>query len=131
MANLIDVVNAMFKKDGWSDITSDDKEEFFFIINRFLSKKYPQLSQLLNDKSIDKVSAMDTWYFFLQKENYPKWFWSKSNISKDKSGISEKEIIYLLNELDIKREDLNILIKYYPSIIKEEVKYYTDAQKPK
>ena len=127
MANLSEVASAMFKTKGkWGDITSEEKEEFFFIINRFLSKKYPHLSQLLNDKSINKVSAMDTWYFFLQKE-YPKWFWSKS--TSNKSGISEKEMLYLLNELDIKREDLEILIKYYPSIVKEEMKYYTDAQK--
>lgn len=131
MAELIDVANAMFKdKKNWEGISSEDKEKFFFIFNRYFSKKYPEKSQLLNDKLIDKVSALDTWYLFMLNIPYPKWFWSKSESSKTKPEISEDEITQLMIELDLKKEDIEILIKYYPKLIKEELKYYKDAKKP-
>lgn len=41
MAELIDVVNAMFRnKRDWVKISDDDKSTFFFIFNRYFSKKY-------------------------------------------------------------------------------------------
>lgn len=131
MAELIDVANAMFKdKKNWENITNDEKEKFFFIFNRYFSKKYPEKSQLLNDKLINKVAALDTWYLFMLNIPYPKWFWSKSESSKTKPEINEDEITQLMIELDLKREDIEILIKYYPKLIKEELKYYKDAKKP-
>lgn len=131
MAELIDVANAIFKdKNKWKDISDDDKEKFFFIFNRYFSKKYPDKSQLLNDKLINKVAALDTWYLFMLNIPYPKWFWSKSESSKIKPEISEDEITQLMFELDLKKEDIEILIKYYPKLIKEELKYYKDAKKP-
>lgn len=131
MAELIDVANAMFKdKKNWENITNDEKEKFFFIFNRYFSKKYPEKSQLLNDKLINKVAALDTWYLFMLNIPYPKWFWSKSESSKTKPEISEDEITQLMIELDLKKEDIEILIKYYPKLIKEELKYYKDAKKP-
>lgn len=131
MAELIDVANAMFKdKNKWKDISDEDKEKFFFIFNRYFSKKYPEKSQLLNDKLINKVAALDTWYLFMVNIPYPKWFWSKSESSKTKPEISEDEVTQLMIELDLKREDIEILIKYYPKLVKEELKYYKDAQKP-
>ena len=39
MAELIDVVNAMFtNKDRWKSISNEDKEKNFFIINRYMCK---------------------------------------------------------------------------------------------
>jgi hypothetical protein len=130
MAEIIDVANAMFRdRNKWKDITDEDKQKFFFIFNRYFSKKFPDKSKLLNDKLINTISAMDLWFLFMQDKSYPKWFWSKSNSSKTKPDISDKEISYLLQEHDLKREDLEILMKFYPDIVKEEVKYYRDAQK--
>ena len=61
MAEIIDIANALFTdKNKWKDITDEDKEKFFFIFNRYFSKKYPEKSQLLNyfphSKSIRKSS---------------------------------------------------------------------------
>lgn len=129
MAELIDVANAMLKnKKDWSKISNEDKEKFFFIFNRYFSKKYPDKSKLLNNKTINKVSAMDTWYLFMLDKPYPKWFWSKSE-KKAKYEIEESEINYLLEEHSIKSSDLEILMKYYPDIVKEEIKYFRDVRK--
>lgn len=124
MAELIDVANAMFKtKSDWTKITDSDKERFFFIFNRYFSKKYPQQAQLLNLKTIDKVSGLNLWYQFMLDKPYPNWFWSKSE-SSEKSKIADKDFIFLLKKLNIKESDLNFLIERHFDFIKEELAYY-------
>ena len=65
----------------------------------------------------------------MKSQPYPKWFWSKSEKDKDKSGYTDKEINELLFKLDITKLELDLLIEYYPELIKEELKYYKDVVK--
>jgi len=131
MAELIDVVNAIFKKrENWNNITNEDKQKNFFIINRYFSKIYPDKSQLLNSKNIDKVMAMDTWYYFMSDQPYPDNFWSKSE-KVEVSKISEKEFKMLLKHLQIKDVDLNYLMDKFPDIIDEELKFIKAKEKEK
>lgn len=121
--NLIGIFNAMCKNTNtWKYVTSKQKEEFFFIFNRYFSKKYPDKAQLLNTKSIDKVMAMELWYHFIKDEPYPRWFWSKGEKS-EKAEIAPKDYKSLLRLLLIKNEDLDYLIKNHSDFIKEELKY--------
>lgn len=130
MAELIDVANAMFKdKSDWSKITDDDKIKNFFIFNRYFSKKFPERAQLLNLKSIDKVSALNLWYHFMLDKPYPKWFWSKSEKNTDKPEISEKDYNLVLIKLRIKKEDLDYLINNHLDFVIEELKYYKGLEK--
>jgi len=130
MAELLKVAKAMFQSHkDWNNITEEDKEECFFVFNRYFSKKYPEKSQLLNDKLVDKSAAMDLWFYYMKSQPYPKWFWSKSEKDKDKSGYTDKEIDELLFKLDITKLELDLLIEYYPELIKEELKYYKDVVK--
>jgi hypothetical protein len=130
MAELLKVAKAMFQSHkDWINITEEDKEECFFVFNRYFSKKYPEKSQLLNDKLVDKSAAMDLWFYYMKSQPYPKWFWSKSEKDKDKSGYTDKEINELLFKLDITKLELDLLIEYYPELIKEELKYYKDVVK--
>ena len=129
MAEITDVANALFtNKSNWDNITDEDKEKFFFIFNRYFSKKYTEQAQLLNLKNIDKVSAFNTWYYFMLKKPYPKWFWSKSEKS-EKSDISEKDYKLLLKRMKIKDIDLDYLIENHTDFIKEELKYYKQLEK--
>ena len=129
MAEIIDVANALFtNKNNWQNITDEDKEKYFFIFNRYFSKKYPEQAQLLNLKNIDKVSAFDTWYYFMHDKPYPKWFWSKSEKS-EKSEVSEKDYKLLLSKMKIKDIDLDYLIENHLDFVKEELKYYKQIEK--
>lgn len=130
MATIIDVSNAMFGKSDWKKITDLDKETFFFIFNRYFSKKYPTEAQLLNLKNIDKVVAMDLWFNFMKDKPYPKWFWSKSEVEKNKD-LTESELKMLLVHLRIKESDLDYLKTNFPDFIKSELKYLKDLQKLK
>lgn len=131
MSELIEVTNTLFRnKKNWANITDDDKEKYFFIINRLLSKKYPNESQLLNHKNIDKVSALDTWYYFMLDKPYPNWFWSKSK-KESKKNISENDYKLLLDRFKIKDIDLDFLIEKNIDFVKEELSYFKKVMNQK
>ena len=129
MAELIDVANALFKdKKNWVNISEEDKNKYFFIFNRYFSKKYTTKSQLLNMKSVEKSTALDLWFYFFKDKSYPQWFWSKS--SKSETGeIDQKDFLLLMDKLNLnKSEDLVYLIENYPDLIKEELKFYKNKK---
>lgn len=120
--NLLSVFNSMVKnRDTWKYVTDDQKNEFFFIINRLMSKKFPDKSKLLNKKNIDKSTSLNLWYYYMLDKPYPKWIWSKSELNKDKK-ISDKDYNLLLRRLDIKNIDLDYLIDNHIDFIKDELK---------
>ena len=62
ITNPLDMFKAMRDKDPegrelWQFVTDEQKELYFFIFNRYFSKKFPEKSQLLNDKSINKFNS--------------------------------------------------------------------------
>lgn len=128
------IVDIMFiHKNRWLQITNYEKEQFFFIFNRFMSKQYPSQAQFFNKKEIDKASAMDIWFNFLSKEHrVPYWFW-RGKTKKITPKTKEWKIVYdfyegdlsiddilLFEEIDIK--ELKDEIKRLKKIIKETVK---------
>lgn len=122
MAELIDVFNGVVRGQNWDKITEEDKIKYFFIMNRYFSKKYVEQAQFLNLKNIDKVLGLELWKEFMKKEPYPKWFWSKSE-SKDKPIVPPKEYLKLLKIFNIKPQDLDYLIENHYDFIKEELAY--------
>ena len=128
--NILAISNVMFRdKKDWCKLTNDQKDQFFFIFNRYFSKKYPMEAQLLNNKDIDKSLGMDLWFEFMKNQPYPKWFWSKPKEEKSKGDISQQEIKRLLNHLQIKSEELDFLIKHHKDEIIEELEYLKKLDK--
>lgn len=126
--NLLAISNVIFRdRENWKFITDEQKIKWFFIFNRYFSKKYPEKAQLLNLKTIDKVSAFNLWFQFMLDKPYPNWFWSKS--TPIEKSISEADFSLLIRKLRIKDLDLHYLIENYPEFIKEELKYYKKSNK--
>jgi hypothetical protein len=123
--NLLSVSKAMFQnKKNWEFVTDEMKDKYFFIFNRYLSKKYPKEAQLLNDKLINKSIGLDLWYHFMSDKPYPNWFWSKSKKSESED-ISEVDFELLMKKLNLnKREDLEYLVNNFSGIIEDELKFY-------
>ena len=150
---LTSVTNAMFVyRKQWITIPDEAKEQFFFIINRYLSKIYPEQAQLLNDKSIDKIMALDIWYAFMMDKPYPDELWSKAedilpkkdiayheadypdtNYSETEKKskkilISHKDLLNLQSNLQITTSEMEILVKYHDKEVKDEIKYLKQQQ---
>ena len=128
MAEITDIARAIFqRREQWVNITPEDKSKWFFIMNRYFCKIYPDKAQLLNQKNIDKVMAMDIWYHFMANEPYPDNFWSKS--PKVEKAFPDKELKLLKKHLNVKEEDIDYLIDKFPEFIKEELNYLKKLEK--
>jgi len=123
--NILSVSKTIFQnRKDWKFITNEMKEKYFFIFNRYFSKKYPIESQLINHKLINKSIGLDLWYLFMKDKKYPNWFWSKSKIKKF-YGLSENDFNLLMIKLNLNKDcDLQYLINNFPELIEEELKFY-------
>lgn len=122
--NILAVSKCIFNNPkNWIYVTDEMKKKYFFIFNRYMSKMYPHAAQLLNDKLMDEITGMNLIHAFLSKKPYPKWFWSKSEKKSQKSLFSDKEIVSLYERFNFKKEELDLLIEFYPNEVKEELKY--------
>ncbi len=127
--NILAISKCLFQeRSNWKFVTDQQKEQFFFIFNRYFSKKFPNLSQLLNDKNIDKVNGMDLWFHFMEGKPYPKWFWSKSESTKT-DQLLDKDFKFISQRYDLKEDELNFLIKHFNDEVKEELKYLKETLK--
>ena len=132
MKNLLEVTNIMFKdRKDCNKVTDDEKSAYFFIINRYFSKRYPHLAQTLNLKETDKSIGMDLIFNFMMNQPYPKWLWSKSEKKVEKEFLVEKQELKLLERFNIKKEELDFLVRFYPQDVKEEIDYIEQNERVK
>jgi hypothetical protein len=127
---LKDVVNYLLKdRHKYKTLSVKAKEDNFFIINRFLSKKFPEQAQKFNNKKIDKSLALDLWFLYLRHQKRSeifRWFWSK--VPKTEKTFTDSEVKLLMNKLQIRKEDLEILKMYHMDFLKEELKYFKELK---
>ena len=121
--NILGISKVMFSNNkNWKYVTDVQKEQFFFIFNRYFSRKYPELAQLLNQKDINKSQGLDLWASFVKDKPYPQWFWPKVKKSP-KSEDNQPYLFDIMKTHNLKECELDFLIKNYPEEIDEEIKY--------
>jgi hypothetical protein len=122
-SNILELSKAMFNnKTNWQFVTDEQKEAFFFIFNRYFSKRYPEFAQLLNDKTINKSVGLDLWAYFMLDKPYPQWFWDKDKQKKStKSNSIDEEFRQYLN---LKQEEIDLLKTHHPETYEEEINYF-------
>jgi hypothetical protein len=125
------VGDALFKnKKDWFNISDETKGLALFVFNQRLSRYYPKQAQLLNNKNINKASAMDAWFYHLKDVRYIPTLWSKSDgKKKEKEVISKKDKEFLRIKLDLHEDDLDFLITNHLDEILDELKWYKEQQK--
>lgn len=119
-------------KSEYENLSHEDKEKFFFIINRKFARKFPKHAKFLNKKSIDKSIALDIWYYFFVKQRIngiPEWYWFKQKTNKEKTFLKPEETDFFINFYDITEKDINFIEKNYPDELKEEVKIFKKFNK--
>jgi hypothetical protein len=128
--NFKDIVDIIFyKKRDWTLVEDKDKESVFFIFNRYMAKKYPKQAQFFNKRDVDKSTAMDIWFQFLQKEtSVPFWFW-KGSTKKKIPKIDNYELLQDFYKMNI--NDIYFLYQMFPKETKEEIKRLLQITKVK
>ncbi len=121
------IVDSIFKnRVNYSKVTDIEKENSFYIINKkfYLNSKSNHISQLFNNKYIDRASALDLWYLYYKGSNdTPYWYWAKSKNVKDKEkslSKADKELIMEYEELD--EMELEFLYKHYKDDVDYKIK---------
>jgi hypothetical protein len=124
-SNIQEARNYLLKQCDWTQLvdvplSDEDKEKFFFIFNRYFSKKYTKKSQLLNNKNVDKSISLDLWYYFMLDKPYPNWFWSKSP-KFEKTDIPDSDFKLLFLKLGLNKEQ-DLIITTPDSIFQNKIK---------
>jgi len=115
------------QKDQYKNLSDEDKEKFFFIMNRKFARKYPKHAQFFNNKVMDKSSALDIWYHFFIKQrtlDIPSWYWFKLTKKKEPEMLKKEEVEFLMEFYELKKEDVEFLINNYSEEVKEEIKKF-------
>lgn len=114
------IADILFTKNGWGQVTDQHKSDLFFIVNRYLAKKYPRQAQAFNVRNLDKATAMDIWFNYLKRESRtPFWFWAGSTKRKD-PPIKEWQVIQDFWKMNI--NDIYTLCELFPDDVKKEIK---------
>lgn len=127
MANLFTVVDCLFtKKYQWPSLTIEDKENAFFMVNRNMSKKFPDKAQRFNIKDINRSMVMDLWFFEMKNQvTLPYWFWSgKKMLKKDENILNNNLYLQrIINKYELSNDDLDVLQELHQEWLQEEIEY--------
>lgn len=121
--NLLELSKILFNdKERWQEINDEEKSQFFFIFNRYFSRRFPHLSQLLNDKMINKSLGFDLWFHLFKNKPYPQWFWPKNKkTSNQDADLLLMEELRKLNHLT--KQEIDFISINFPNELGEELNY--------
>lgn len=137
MNKLTDVANFLLvDRKKYSTLTEKEKTDNFFILNRYLSKRYPDYAYKLNQyKTIDKALGLDLWYIYLRNKNnfdYHTWLWGRASMEKKpKGGLTEREYNLFKKTYKLDGYDTDVIFKYFGDEVKDEIKYIKNKIKEK
>ena len=106
---LFDYINIFFTDSKrFKDIPPNIKEKHFFMLNRFMSIKYPLAASYLTFKNINVVHATDLWHEQMKSyKKVPGWIYTpaKADTITKKEYLPDEEVIRLYckeNEIGLK-----------------------------
>ena len=123
--DFITLSNIIFKdKDKYKFISDEEKETNFFMLNRKFAFKYLKQAQFLNNKNVNKASAIDIWYqiFYKTTNGTPAWWWKTKATPKEKSKFPSADIKLIKDYYELTDDDMKFLITYYEEKMKDDIK---------
>lgn len=84
--NLFGFIDDIWKKQELKKYSDFEKQKVSFMLNRFLSIKYPLQSSLLSHQNIEQTTLVNWWIEFLQcvYKTKPNFFYTKTKNDKEK-----------------------------------------------
>ena len=122
---LFDYIKVLFGRDPqWEKLKGYDKSKNSFMVNRFMSIKFPVQANMFNALKIDPVGQAEAWRMVASKFNrVPGFIYTKTKASKKiKTWVPEsKALEFYLKINEIGERDFKEAMKHHPSEIKNAI----------
>tara|TARA_R110001606_G_scaffold88431_3_gene199125 strand:+ start:82 stop:492 length:411 start_codon:yes stop_codon:yes gene_type:complete len=109
----------------YAKLKSNDKGKNFFMVNRFMSIKYPTTSQQLNRNGINGSAVMDLWHIVASRfGRVPGWIYTKTKkVKNEKVWKPDPTVSTIWMERHgLGDKDLDMAIKFNPEEMKKSFK---------
>lgn len=112
----------------WKKIKDTDKARNFFMLNRFMSIKYPVQASILSHYKINAVSVSDYWHRTMNTlySSTPGWIYAKTKKKADvekKLDLPSNEMIkWYCEKNEITRKDFDQNVKFFGEKFVSELK---------
>ena len=112
---LFDFVKIMFTKPAhYKKIKQLNKKRHHFMINRFMSIKYPSNAQMFNINGINGGNVVDSWSMVASRfKSVPRWFYTKTKKAKknvaDKYNPSDRAVELYMSKNEIGNREFDEL----------------------
>jgi len=120
---LFDYIKVMFSStEKWNKLKAYDKVKNSFMVNRFMSIKFPMQANLFNVLKTDPMGAAESWRMVASKFNrVPGWIYTRvRKIKKEKKWEPTKEALdFYLKINEIGKREYEEAFKYNPKEIKD------------
>ena len=122
---LFDYIKVLFGQDlPWKKLKGYDKSKNSFMVNRFMSIKFPIQANMFNALKIDPVGQAEAWRMVASKFNrVPGFIYTKTKASKKiKTWVPDpKALEFYLKINEIGERDFKEAMKHHPSEVKNAI----------
>jgi len=125
---LFDFVKIMFTKpQQYKKIKQHTKKRHHFMINRFMSIKYPANAMMFNINGINGGSVVECWSVVASRfQSVPRWFYTKTKKAKkntpDKYNPSEKAVSIYMDKNEIGNREFSELKEFAKEALFSDLK---------
>ena len=127
---LFDYTKTLFSKNQkkWEEVPSRIKFKHYWMLNRFMSIKYPVQASHLSHFKINPEYASDFWHRMMSSlfSSPPGWMYAKTKKKDEKEKKLEyptKEmIIWYCNKNEMSRKDFENNVKFFGDAFLSEIK---------
>lgn len=123
---LFDYIKVLFGKDEqWDKVSNYDKSKNSFMINRFLSVKFPIQANMFNALKTDPIGQAESWRMVASKFNkVPGFMYTKvKKQTKEKEWLPNAKAVELYMKFnEIGKREFNEAIKYDYNNVKNAIK---------
>ena len=122
---LFDFIKVLFGRDlQWEKLKGYDKSKNSFMVNRFMSIKFPMQANMFNALKIDPIGQAEAWRMVASKFNrVPGFIYTKTKASKKiKTWVPDpKALEFYLKINEIGERDFKEAMKHHPSEVKNAI----------
>ena len=114
---LFEFIKAVFANSSkYNESDNYTRSKHFFMLQRFMSIKYPTRSEAFNINGIKTNRVVDVWRSILPKGNVPYWVWTKGKKKATEKKVkipSNEAIDYYLFKKGYSKRDLEDSVKIF------------------